>query len=509
MKKLLPVVAAVSFGIVTGCGNSKSGPGNASVKSAWDSADAPQRIGLKNRDYEPNLDRLPKEARLKEIPWSGDYWPTHKGGITYRWNHSSEDDDQRIFFRTKKFDDLTADDIRQMSPAEKWDLYLGDRSYSMTRAERERTQVLRLRTDPNFEIPYWEGLCHSWAPATHLYRNPGAVTLKGATGVEIPFGSSDIQALLTYHLHDSSAVTYFVSRRCNIDQEDLHDKMLRGEISNAEYLRQINSAECEGVNAGAFHIILTNLLSKNESFIVDVTRYAEVWNQAVHGFKARQLSETKKIHPDSAPGTVREVLMETEMFYTVEIPHAWDRTVTLDSEAVKKYQYWLELDRANNIIGGRWQSEDRPDFAWRQTLPEFAGYWKPLKNIYEASIADLPGQVINGPATPGQPQTKRFGPLSWIIKEKAFFTKIAAAGKLPEGTASARFEVRTQDGTVRGARDIAIMRDGSFSVEAKLFPRVTEGVAVIRAYDKNKALIGEETRSIVPMMAPDNEVASN
>jgi hypothetical protein len=29
-------------------------------------------------------------------------------------------------------------------------------------------------------------------------------------------------------------------------------------------------------------------------------------------------------------------------------------------------QYRLEIDRYGNIIGGEWESEDRPDFIWQR-----------------------------------------------------------------------------------------------------------------------------------------------
>ena len=40
-----------------------------------------------NKNLTLNFHDLPTSASLS-TPWSGDYWPTYKGGITYRWKRS-------------------------------------------------------------------------------------------------------------------------------------------------------------------------------------------------------------------------------------------------------------------------------------------------------------------------------------------------------------------------------------------------------------------------------------
>ena len=49
-----------------------------------------------------------------------------------------------------------------------------------------------------FDEPAWAGYCHGWAPAANRFEEPLPVTVRNADGVEIPFGSSDVKALLTY-----------------------------------------------------------------------------------------------------------------------------------------------------------------------------------------------------------------------------------------------------------------------------------------------------------------------
>ena len=134
-----------------------------------------------------------------------DYRATYKGGITYRWNDKDVEEEKRFSYEIiKEFKDLK-EDIKKLSPAEKYDLFLGRSEFPLTNYERKRTNILKTiegheSYDKDFKIPTWEGLCHSWAPATILYSNPEPVTMVGKKGHKIEFGSSDIKA---YHLPSS------------------------------------------------------------------------------------------------------------------------------------------------------------------------------------------------------------------------------------------------------------------------------------------------------------------
>ena len=83
----------------------------------------------------------------------------------------------------------------------------------------------------------------------------------------------------------------------------------------------MESAECRGINPGAFHIILANKIAiRDEGFIADVTRDLEVWNQAVFGYRSKVISErTSNFSPMAAPNTVKELRVVTVMDYTIEI----------------------------------------------------------------------------------------------------------------------------------------------------------------------------------------------
>jgi hypothetical protein len=375
------------------------------IKEAWNNANSPERMQVTRNNqrylvgkynYKKNFYDLPTEGALSTRPWSGDYWPTYKGGITNRWHSESYWETANYDYdiiSTEEIKNLT--ETEYLSPAEKYDLFIGRYDFPLTNHERSRTNIMRTvegsdQYDPDFEIPTWEGLCHSWAPATLAYKNPGPATLTNKDGIEVKFGASDVKALLTFFLHyDKTAANFFLGGRCNTNFEELRTELRNGDITQEEYDRQVNTMKCRDTNAGAFHMVLTNQVGLlNEGFIVDVTRDLEVWNQAVHEYSTRIVKETKGASKGAARGTVKEIEVITKMHYTVEVDAEWSM-VPADNyraESINTYHYRLELNKKDEIIGGEWISEDRPDFLWKQTVPEFSGFFKQLEEIYNESV---------------------------------------------------------------------------------------------------------------------------
>ncbi|MBF0299529.1 MAG: hypothetical protein HQK51_12460 [Oligoflexia bacterium] len=358
--------------------------------AAWNGSNRPD---LMVPNYNNTFSKLPTSGQLSKMPWSDDYWPTYKGGITYRWNQQSGDEVQKYAYSLMSTDKIRKGiQSQELSPAEKFDIYLGRYDFPLTKYERKRTQILRTvqrssEFDKNFEIPTWEGLCHAWAPATMLYQNPNPVKVINPHGIEVEFGSSDIKALLVYFLHLNNGRTNFLGSRCNLSFQDLNNKVGSSLMTEEEMMAKMNSPECADTNAGAFHVALVNQIALlDEGFVADVTRDAEVWNQPVYGFKTRVL-ETEKSDPRVvAAGTVKEITVETEMYYISEVAQTWYHVKDHKGLESKVYQYTLELDARGRIIGGEWLSEERPDFIWKQTKPSFSGFFAPLKAIYEKSI---------------------------------------------------------------------------------------------------------------------------
>lgn len=322
----------------------------------WNPQNAPINMGP---DYVTNFDSLPLSAALPRSPWSDYYWPSVEGGISNRWLGGGPVFRPR-FFALKR---MPLDRIARMSPAEKYDAFVGNYNYEIKSQERARTR---------FANQSWEGICHGWAPASMIFHEPRPVTLVGANGIEIPFGSSDIKALLSFYVGQvAESPTKFLGERCNYD------------LNATPGASGIPA--CRDTNAGAFHIVLTNYLGlKHKGFVIDRDRSIQVWNQPVWRYQSI-IEGTSLPSPGAAPGTVREIIVRSDVTYVVEVYPQWD---ALDDESpsfTASYRYRLELDQTGSIIGGEWLSNDRPDFMWTQEPPQFTGYFEALGNIYRAS----------------------------------------------------------------------------------------------------------------------------
>jgi hypothetical protein len=320
-------------------------------KEAWDRINAPENFFNK---YENDFDSLPKKGKVRKMPWTDSYWPTYQGGISYRWLTGE------VFYNKLGYSPRGSE---YLSPAEKFDIYLGREDFPITNYERRRTRVLT-----NRDIPKWEGLCHNWAPASFLFEEPGPLKVKGKSGDTVHFGASDLKALLILNFEiNRMPRTKFLGSRCNLKKED------RG-FDSAE--------ECKDTNAGAFHIVLANLVGNDRSsFVIDKTRDQEVWNQPVAAYQTKVLKKHRRASRYAAKGAKKEVEVETVVYWVGEIEPKWNAVGTSLQKSV--YRYVLELDRKGRILGGRWLSWERPDFIWLpQGRPRFGGIMSPLKKLY-------------------------------------------------------------------------------------------------------------------------------
>jgi hypothetical protein len=369
--KLVVCVLVTLFALI----NAKAIPaplvfGDMKVKEAWDSNNNPSSLGLNN--YVKNFEQLPKSGELPNKPWSDTYWPSMKGGIAARWMTGENGFDYTLYTKDQ-IASLDQDSLKNLSPAEKFDIFCGAYDFPTVKEERSRTSPT---------CPSWEGICHGWSPASLNFKEPSPITIKNADGIEIPFGASDIKGLLSFWQGQvARGQTYFVASRCNWD---IHESP-----------EHSDDPECRDMNAGAFHISITNKIGKlQQGFVADVTRDLQVWNQPVYAYSTSVVSEQAPSE-GAAAGTVKEIRVATDMTYAVELQQQWDptgvqpRTVT--------YQYRVELDASGNIIGGDWEKEqwDRPDFLWTQSRPNFSGSWTKLGDLYNAATGNAAVRLVD------------------------------------------------------------------------------------------------------------------
>lgn len=343
---------------------------------------------------------LPLAAKLQDerLGWSETFWPSNKGGIAYRWN-SPNPMPFKYKLKTKaELMRMSEAELSELSPAELYDIAQGDYSYKLTKA---------VLASYKKEDLWWEGICHGWALAASNYPEPAKVVVTNKDGIQVPFGSSDVKGLLAMHDAFNSAGKYArVGGRCAVYGK------VEGEAFPEDGMMPVPSKEdasvpdCEDVNAGTFHIVLTNMIGLySTGIIADVDRFNDVWNQPVTSYESEVVQEISASISEIRKGIDRKIHVKTKMvygdeleFYTAEeaskgtLGFVSKDPVTGTSAQTfgdKHYEYILELDNAGKIIGGEWISESRPDFIWSKTKDKTFNdkniSKNPFKRIYPLS----------------------------------------------------------------------------------------------------------------------------
>jgi hypothetical protein len=144
--------------------------------------------------------------------------------------------------------------------------------------------------------------------------------------------------------------------------------------------------------------VLANQLGlAHQGFVADVTRDYQVWNQPISAFSTQLLGYNAP-QPGAAPGTVQEARFQTTMQYGSETRPHWNAIVGTSSNSfdARTYRYRVELDASGAIIGGAWETNDRPDFLWTMGQAQFTGYFAQIRQIYDASLQYGPTPNPNG-----------------------------------------------------------------------------------------------------------------
>jgi subtilisin-like proprotein convertase family protein len=185
------------------------------------------------------------------------------------------------------------------------------------------------------------------------------------------FTASDIKALLMIAYDATPAV--MLGGRCNARELERNEE------------GRVTAEECRDVNAGAFHVVVTNMLGiHRRSFVEDRTTDYEVWNQPLRSYEITSLrdglsaSEAMSILGESGSTyaynadavSFADVRMRLS-YITESSPSEGPRLGEIDYYTRSDYyHYILELDAHGDIIGGVWADESQlshPDFLWLPT----------------------------------------------------------------------------------------------------------------------------------------------
>lgn len=229
-----------------------------------------------------SLDEIPDQGEVEVVPWSDDYWRMQWGGTAYRYGHGRTFESyleamndyvpgvEWTQLLSGESDDKTFIDF--LSPAEKYDLSVGDESFTLTQNERsigEHYQKNYNRVEP------WMGICHGWAPASFMSPRPlRSVEVTGSKGMPVTFHPHDIRALTSLAWANGEFETSFVGGRCDSQNIETYPN------------GRLKGKECFDVNPATFHFALGFFIGNlRKSFVMDKTFDYEVWNQPLRSYE--------------------------------------------------------------------------------------------------------------------------------------------------------------------------------------------------------------------------------
>jgi hypothetical protein len=310
---------------------------------------------------------------LDPAPWSESYWPVHKGGMARRYNDSS-------FPESKVWADNYAhylarspgsQPLNQKSPAEKYDLLIGDHSYTLTRSLWSEGNRYMQQYG---KVPTWVGYCHGWAPASFMYFEPTkAVEVESPSGQTVRFTPTDVKALASLSWGEAPPPVGFIGdvcRKTDVKQD-----------ANGRILDPV----CFDVNPGAWHIGLVNQVGiQNRAMVMDSTFNREIWNFPINGYRYKYFNpQTLRESPRLAgamipltqftidkfkkyrsPKAVYVVGIALDIGYSAELEPTTAEGPRDVKKKVVRFLYDLELNADKEIIGGEWYSNHHPDFVW-------------------------------------------------------------------------------------------------------------------------------------------------
>ncbi len=339
---------------------------------------------------------LPKSGRIADdrLGWSETYWPSNKGGVAYRWNHPDPKPFKYKLFSRDELLRMPQSEIEQLSPAELYDISNDDYDYSLTKKALSFYSTRDL---------WWEGICHGWAQAAINYPEPQAINYVNKAGIKVPIGASDVKALLSMH----EAYNYkgekfgFVGRRCKIKGKVVGEADDRDHSSDRAYPATdlAESPDCRDVNAGAFHVIISNMLGLHgKGFVADIDRFNDVWNQPIVGYKSEVIAEEPVDTSFRSLGVEKRLRVKLTMTYSEELKFytpqleaeghlnfVSKKPVTLTPHQKflnRNYEYIIEISSSGQVIGGEWISQTRPDFMWLyERSPSFKNAPMPLGHL--------------------------------------------------------------------------------------------------------------------------------
>lgn len=317
-----------------------------------------------------------KSVELPIIPWTDSYWPTYKGLIAFRYadpmiSESKVWLDHYNYYLMNRPEWVAANNPNILSPAEKYDLLVGDSNWSLSQFSWNEG---KRHFDTDGVVLTWMGICHGWSGAAHMLAPipKRAVVATAANGTKITFYQSDLKALNSMLWAYASPPTRFAGNRCK------NENPLRSPTG------RIVEQNCFDTNPATWHLSLTNQIGINKrSLVMDSTYDEEVWNYSIASYQYKYFNpQTLRPSEDVISAVVPINQFNIDKFRQFRNPATQHVIgVVMDVTHIKatiphkgissenatktiRFIYDLELDDNYNIIGGEWYSNAHPDFIW-------------------------------------------------------------------------------------------------------------------------------------------------
>ncbi|OOF21040.1 ricin-type beta-trefoil lectin domain protein [Salinivibrio sp. IB872] len=325
--------------------------------------------------------QAPNSKKLTTQPWSDTYWPLYSGAAAWRYADrelsASNWQSYYDFSHTiKPVNTYPAHQRDLLSPAEKYDLLVGDANYTLTKKSWDSGKGY---FESQGHVEKWMGLCHGWAAAAYMLPRPKqSVSVPDANGEMLKFYPSDIKSLGTLLWAEAPFDTKFIGGRCNIKnpQKDENGRIIE--------------PDCVDNNPGSWHLAVLNQIGiTGRSMIMDATYDYQVWNQPILGYKLtyfnpqthRSSDDPNKVkipltqyskdkfakYRSRSTQSIVGVKMVVDYMVETNPTHREKDVPTFDGVSRVTYYYDLELDKQGDIIGGEWYQNRHPDFLWTPT----------------------------------------------------------------------------------------------------------------------------------------------
>lgn len=404
--------------------------------NSWSNIEPSDRVEDLVETYIPkdeidrNLDHLPVKGEVSGDYWSGDYWSMNWGLTSYRYSTGKkfklyknaieaylQPDEWIERFGKTNLTEL-AREVELWSPAEKYDLLVGDNKFTLTREQKSEGADF-VQSDGKVED--WFGICDGWSPASIFVPAPKKIVkTKALGGVEITWLPDDIRALASLAWTNGDYSHNLVGRRC----DTINPKTYKN--------GRISETECADSNPATFHLALTHMIGLNKTpFIMDATFDAEVWNQPVLAYEIKYFNPR---YPKQKSSNFRDVLVpydehfkrkdrfqkpltrgyrkqnkyfdggvtaivgvQATVVYLVEYQAEFHLQPHENITERVTYTYDLELHDKNGALipmGGEWHENTHPDF-----------FWVPKKDTVATAKWDLKMPELNIQAEPNDALT--------------------------------------------------------------------------------------------------------